>query len=144
MVNREIAAAKLAELADRVSRVRAHCPADAASLRTNRDTLDLVAFNLMLAVQTCSDLAGHIIADEGWPAATKLAESFERLHERGVISRAVSDAMARAVGLRNVAAHGYQRVDVGYVFDGATRGLADLDAYAKEVSAWIEGRTGRP
>jgi uncharacterized protein YutE (UPF0331/DUF86 family) len=38
-----------------------------AQLWTTR--VDLVSFNLVLAVQSCSDIASHIIADEGWPAA---------------------------------------------------------------------------
>ena len=52
MVDHHLAALKLAELADRVERVQRHCPAAVAALRDDRDALDLVSFNLMLAVQT--------------------------------------------------------------------------------------------
>jgi uncharacterized protein YutE (UPF0331/DUF86 family) len=69
MVNRDRVAAKVSELSDRVSRVKQHCPASPADLAANRDALDLVSFNLMLAVQACADVASHMIADEGWPAA---------------------------------------------------------------------------
>ena len=86
MVNRDRVAAKLADLSDRISRVKLHCPTGAAELLSNRDALDLVSFNLMLAVQASADIASHFIADEGWPAAQSLAEGFQRLHERGVIS----------------------------------------------------------
>jgi hypothetical protein len=41
MVDRNILAAKLAELADRVERARAHCPATVDELRANRDALDV-------------------------------------------------------------------------------------------------------
>jgi uncharacterized protein YutE (UPF0331/DUF86 family) len=34
-------------------------------LASDRDALDLVAFNLMLAVQAACDPASHLIADEG-------------------------------------------------------------------------------
>lgn len=137
MVRRDLVTQKLAELAERVARVRAHCTATADELRTHRDALDLVAFNLMLAVQSCADIASHIITDEGWPAAASLRGAFERLHEHGVLDHPTADALARAVGLRNVVAHGYAGVDVAAVHAAATRGVADLDAFARQVAAWL-------
>lgn len=96
MVSRDVVAAKLADLSARVERVRKHCGGRASStdLAADPDALDLVAFNLMLAVQICADIASHIIADAGWPGARTLAESFLRLHERGVLSQETSRARA--------------------------------------------------
>src|SRR5687767_6345680 len=84
MVNESLVAAKLVELTDRLERAGSRCPATAAQLAADRDALDLVAFNLMLAVQTCADIAAHVITDEGWPAAETLAAAFNRLVEHGV------------------------------------------------------------
>jgi uncharacterized protein YutE (UPF0331/DUF86 family) len=69
VVDRDLLTAKLLELQDRTLRARSKCPETVDELRADRDALDLVSFNLMLAVQSCSDIASHIIADEGWPAA---------------------------------------------------------------------------
>ena len=76
MVDIDVIAAKLADLRDRIGRVEAHRTADADSLARDRDALDLVAFNLMLAVQACADIASHLIADEGWAAAASLGDAF--------------------------------------------------------------------
>ena len=137
MVNRDVLAGKLGDLANRVARIRTHVPDSASALAANQDTLDLVAFNLMLAVQACADIAGHMISDEAWPAARNLAEGFARLEERGVLSSATAQSMRLAVGLHNVVAHGYAGVDVEACFRGATEGLSDLDAFAREVSTWV-------
>jgi uncharacterized protein YutE (UPF0331/DUF86 family) len=137
MVDRNLMATKLGELSDRVARVRLHCPSSADGLRGDRDALDLVSFNLMLAVQSCLDVASHLIADEGWVAPRTLGEAFQRLEEQGVISAQVAAALARAVGLRNVVAHGYAGVDPAMVFMAATAGLADLDGFAREVANWV-------
>lgn len=143
MVDQDVIAAKLGELADRVGRVRRHCPADAQALADDRDAFDLVAFNLMLAVQACVDIAGHLIADQGWAPAKDLAESFHRLQANGVLSRETADALARAAGLRNVVAHVYAQADAKLVFRAATSGLDDLERFGREVAAWIKGR-GQP
>ncbi len=45
--------------------------------------------------------------------------------------------MGKAAGLRNVVAHGYARIDIEAVFAAASRGLGDLEAFAKEVAVWL-------
>lgn len=140
MVDRNLVASKLSELADHLARVRARRKATAEELARDRDALDLVAFNLMLAVQTCADIASHLIADEGWAAAASLGAAFERLRDQHVISAAVSEALARAVGLRNVVAHGYAGVRPEMIHAAATSGLADLEAFSREVAAWTTQR----
>lgn len=134
MVDRDLLAAKLAELDERVARVRSRCPASAEALRDDRDALDLVSFNLMLAVQSCSDIASHIIADEGWPVTTNLAGAFNRLRDHQVITSSTAAALCRAVGLRNVVAHGYSKINASMVFEAATKGLVDLEAFAQGVA----------
>jgi uncharacterized protein YutE (UPF0331/DUF86 family) len=141
LVDRKLITAKLVELADRVARARAHEKASARELAADRDALDLVAFNLMLAVQSCVDLASHLIADEGWLPAGTLAEGFVRLSDHGVISPSTRDALVRAVGLRNVVAHGYAGVDPALVHAAVTTGTYDLDAFAREVAAWLAARS---
>lgn len=137
MTDRDVVAAKLVDLEDRIGRVRTRCPGSPDELAADRDASDLVAFNLMLAVQTCLDVASHIIADEQWAPATTLAESFRRLAEHGVITPATDDALGRAAAFRNLVAHGYGRVVVGLLHTAATEGLRDLQGFAREVAAWI-------
>lgn len=144
MVKADVVAAKLTELADRVERVRSSCPGTAEELAASRDALDLVSFNLMLAVQICADIASHIIADEGWPAARGLAESFTRLQTKAILSESTASALAKAVGLRNVVAHGYASIDPAMVFAAARSGLADLEGFATEVASWVNSQPSTP
>ena len=137
MTDRDVVAAKLAELEDRIARVRAHARGSASELVSDRDASDLVAFNLMLAVQTCLDVASHIIADERWAPASSLAESFRRLAEHGVITAATDAALGRAASFRNVVAHGYGRVVSDMLFVAATDGVRDLERFAHEIAVWM-------
>jgi uncharacterized protein YutE (UPF0331/DUF86 family) len=97
MVDADVVKAKLLELSHRVSRVRAHVTATAEALAADEDRLDLVAFNLMLAVQSAADIASHLITDEGWPAVKNLAESFVRLREQGARCRDGRAFRSRAI-----------------------------------------------
>lgn len=140
MTDRDVVTAKLAELEDRLGRVRANVRGSAAALASDRDASDLVAFNLMLAVQTCLDVASHVIADERWAPAATLAESFHLLAERGVITAETDTALGRAASFRNVVAHGYGRVVSDILFAAATDGVRDLERFAREVAAWMARR----
>ena len=140
MVDPGIIAAKLAEVQDRIARVRAHSKPTADDLRADRDAQDLIAFNLMLGVQASADLATHIVATERWPVAKSLRDAFDRLRERGVVSEETARAMSDAVGLRNVVAHGYAGVDVGMLHAASCSGLVDLDRLCAEVASWVRGR----
>jgi uncharacterized protein YutE (UPF0331/DUF86 family) len=143
MVNENLLVAKLTELSDRIQRARAHCPPTVQELADDRDALDLVSFNLMLAVQTCADIAAHIVSDEGWPTAKSLAIGFERLVEHGVTSAATAEQLKRAVGLRNVVAHGYARINVAMVHEAATRGTDDLERYAADIGRFVTAAAAR-
>jgi uncharacterized protein YutE (UPF0331/DUF86 family) len=140
MVDSTVVASKLRELADRIARIRSHCPPSPEELAADRDALDLVSFNLMLAVQTCLDIASHLIADESWEPVASLAESFRRLAERGVLSESTAAALGKAAGLRNLVAHGYAVVEPGRIHAAARDGVADLERFAREVGAWLTGR----
>lgn len=139
MVNASIIAAKLADLANRIERAHRHCPATSNELATDVDALDLVSFNLMLAVQTCSDIAFHIISDEGWPTASSLSAGFDRLVEHGLTTAETAKQLKLAVGLRNVVAHGYAHIDVAIVHAAATTGIEDLRRFAADVARYIGG-----
>lgn len=140
MVNRNLLASRLAELSDRVNRIRSLGVLSVGELSNNRDAFELASFNLMLAVQICADVAAHLIADEGWPAAKNLAEAFTRLETEAVISASVAQALRKAVGLRNVVAHGYARVDPAAIHSAATSGVADLEAFSQSVASWAAQR----
>ena len=140
MVDSDVVTAKLAELAERVVRIRRHCPESATTLAEDSDALDLVSFNLMLAVQACLDIASHLIADEAWEPAMTLVESFRRLADRGVVGETTAAALGDAVGLRNVVAHGYASADPTSIFAAATGGLGDLEQFAREVARWLARR----
>lgn len=140
MVDKDVVTAKLVDLVDRIERARRHCPATPAELVADRDALDLVSFNLMLAVQICADVAAHLIAHAGWSTPRTLAEAFDRLVQHGVTPRATGERLKRAIGLRNVVAHGYARIDADIVHDAAMHGLADLEAFAADVAQFVQSR----
>lgn len=143
MVDLDVVTAKLGELADRAERIRGHCPRTADELVRDRDIRDLVAFNLMLGVQACLDIASHLISDEAWAVAPSYGDAFRRLSEHGVILEDLAETLARAAGLRNLVAHGYAGADPEKLFQAAVQAPGDFERFAAEVGAWLGRRSGQ-
>jgi uncharacterized protein YutE (UPF0331/DUF86 family) len=141
MVDSNIFASKLKELTDLISRLRSLHPEDAEILTNDRDTRELVAYNLVLAVQASLDIASHLIADEGWEPASTASESFQILAQHGVITKATAAVMGKAAGLRNVLVRADSQDVPVRIHAAATSGLADLERFGDEVSSWVRGQS---
>jgi uncharacterized protein YutE (UPF0331/DUF86 family) len=92
----------------------------------------------MLAVQSAADLAAHAIADQTWPAVRTVAEAFERLAQRQVITPELAIKLQRAVGFRNVIAHGYGRLNLDVLCEAATHGPGHLEEFASSFARWTQ------
>src|SRR5262245_49908569 len=134
VVNQNLVAAKLLELDDRIGRIQSRCPPAVIEFGSDRDAIDVVSYNVMLAVQSCADIASHIIAGQRWPAATSLAGAFARLCDQNVISERTADALCRATALRNFIAHGYACLDPARIHTAGRSLVTDMEAFAGEIA----------
>ena len=140
MVDADLITAKLAELMGRVARVQEHAQDTPEQLAQAADSLDITAFNLMLAVQSALDVCGYLIVDEAWAPASTLAEAFDRLHQHGVLSAQTAASMQRTANVRDLIAYGYAETDVKSIHHAATKGLVDLEEFSCEVAVWLGSR----
>jgi uncharacterized protein YutE (UPF0331/DUF86 family) len=136
MIAAAVLTAKLADISSRLTSVRKHRAPDADAYASNHDARDLVAFNLMLAVQSAADLALHIVSDEGLTAVQTVGEAFSRLGEHCVLEPALATRLRRAVSFRNLVAHGYAQLNLQALHEAATLGVDDLERYAQSIASW--------
>jgi uncharacterized protein YutE (UPF0331/DUF86 family) len=93
-----------------------------------------------LALLFGSQARGTGRPDSDVDVAPTTAEAVHRLSEHGGISEETAKALAGAAVMRNVIAHGYAGVVPQKIYDAAVNGLADLERFSREVSAWVAGR----
>lgn len=96
----------------------------------NRELVDRKLESLARAVQMCVDVASHILADGSRPIPDTMREQFPTLAEEGVIDPDLAEALARAVGLRNLAVHDYSAPDWIRLHAFLPDALADLRRFA--------------
>jgi len=125
-----VRARKIADLRERVARVRELLPADYETFVAERTEAEALIFNLYLALQTSSELALRIVAERGLGVPGNPREAFDALARDAVITPELAHRLAAAVGLRNRIAHQYDRIDLMLVFVAARDELTDLEAFA--------------
>jgi uncharacterized protein YutE (UPF0331/DUF86 family) len=84
----------------------------------------------------CEGGAHYLLAAQGWSVPETNASAVRELGERGVVKQPVADAVAGAVGFRNVLVHQYADVDDRFVLRQLGR-LDDLEAFATQVAGWL-------
>ncbi|MBI5480404.1 MAG: DUF86 domain-containing protein [Deltaproteobacteria bacterium] len=135
MVDQAIVIKKVGLLRGYVTDVRGRLPIDAAAFVADADLHDLVAFHLLLAVQSAIDIATHLIASEGLGVPSSYREAFESLASRQIVDHGLATRVAEAAALRNRLAHAYGSVDWHKLHAEAPGHLAALEEYAARVAA---------
>lgn len=134
MVDRTIAAAKVAAIRDAVDRIRRTLPPDPRVFEADRTAREVVILNLFVALQETVSLATHWLADAGLDVPGSYREIFLTLAGRDMIPRELARRLASAAGFRNLVAHQYGVLDPLRVHAMATSELGDLFAFCEVVS----------
>jgi uncharacterized protein YutE (UPF0331/DUF86 family) len=134
MVDEQVLLAKISQARYRLRRVRARVPAEVEQFRRDQDVQDIVVHNLWLALQSCIDLAAHVVSDEGLGQPAGLADLFDLLGQHGVLDAGLTRRLRRAAGLRNVIVHEYVRLDLELTHHLASHELSDLNAFLRAIS----------
>lgn len=132
-MDRTVIEQKIEALRYCITRVQHKCPTDAATLARDPDAQDIVALNLSRAVQQCVDIGAHLIARSESAAPETMGQTFDRLHEIGVIPQGLADRLKKAVGFRNIAVHNYEVINWEIVHAICSRHLDDFREFARIV-----------
>ena len=132
MVDRDVITAKIATIdrcLDRITETRGERSAVLLPIEVE----DIVVLNLQRAVQAAIDLATHVVTAEGYALPDSVAAFFTALEERGIVDPRLAERLRRMVGVRNIAIHDYQALDLRVVEAIVTRHLDDLRDFAARL-----------
>lgn len=102
------------------------------------DIHDLFVFRLQQAVETCIDIAAHIIAGLDAPQKETAKDAFRFLGEKKIISKELASRMGEAADFRNRVVHGYNDFDFRLLFKDYKEDLKDLRHFGAEIAKYLE------
>lgn len=137
MVDKDLILRKLADLDQYLSQVSEYKDIAAERYRQEWKTQRIVERTLQLAIEVCSDIGNHIIADRRLRVPATYAEVFGVLAEAGLLDPTERDAMVRMSGFRNLIVHEYARIDPAMVVRVLREHLGDFARFKTAVLRWI-------
>lgn len=105
--------------------------------RADWKTQRIVERTLQMAIETCLDIASHVLADRKLRAPSTYAETFEILVKAGLMSPALGRRMVEMTGFRNVIVHEYVSVDANVVIRILREHLDDFRRFEAEALGWL-------
>jgi len=106
----------------------------------NEPYQDALVFELIQCVELATDIATHIISSENLPRPDTHKEVFLILGKNKYLSAQTAEAMAKAVGFRNIAIHDYddEKFDIKEVYRDYKDDIRDMKKFCAEVVSFLE------
>lgn len=135
MVDRDLVLRRLARLDTYLEQLTPYRQIDLDAYLKDWRTQRIIERTLHLAVETCMDVADHLVADRRLRVPETGAESFEILAEAQLLTPLLGAKLAAMVGFRNILVHDYTRLDPTIVIRVLRQDLGDLERFRDLVRA---------
>jgi uncharacterized protein YutE (UPF0331/DUF86 family) len=133
VVDKDLILAKAGMIRRQLKRISTKGKVDLETFLKDVDRQDIISFNLHLAIENCIDVAAHIISEEDLGVPGSASEMLYLLEENGYVSRQLSEKMIKAVGLRNLIVHEYDKVDLKRVFEIVHQDTKDINEFILSI-----------
>lgn len=102
------------------------------------DIHDLIVFRLQQSVETCIDIAAHIVTQIGSARKETAKDTLLALGNEGVIDKNLSEKMGVSADFRNRVVHGYNDFDYEKMYDDYEDNVGDLREFGRQILKFIE------
>jgi uncharacterized protein YutE (UPF0331/DUF86 family) len=138
MVDKPLILRKLAELDQYLKQVKEYARISVEEYQSGWKTQRIIERTLQMMIETCVDIAGHIISDEAFRTPSSYSDSFKVLHENGVLPTTLFAKMEKMAKFRNVVVHHYDTIDAEIVVGILKRDLDDFMGFQKAIVSLLE------
>lgn len=140
MVDRALLYRKLGELEVYQEQLAEFAGISLDQYRRDWKSQRIVERTLQIMIETCADIAGHIISDGGMRAPKSYADGFTVLGENGIITDALLDSLVKMAKFRNVVVHQYDEVDAEIVIAILHKHLGTFRDYGVQILQFLRGK----
>ena len=133
MVDKTLLLRKLAELEEYLGQIKEYVNVSAEQYSKEWRIQRIVERTLQMMIESCADIAGHIISDRGYRIPTSYADTFRVLYEKDILTKDLFETMEKMSKFRNIIVHHYDRIDSEIVVNILRKGLEDFLMFKKSI-----------
>jgi uncharacterized protein YutE (UPF0331/DUF86 family) len=138
MVDKTLILRKLAEVDQYLSQVKEYAGVSLEQYESSWKTQRIVERTLQMMIETCVDIAGHIISDKAFRTPTSYSDMFKVLHENSALPTDLFTKMEKMAKFRNIVVHHYDSIDGEIVVGILKRDLDDFIGFQKAIISLLE------
>ncbi|HEY9206559.1 MAG TPA: DUF86 domain-containing protein [Candidatus Methanoperedens sp.] len=106
-------------------------------LKNDRDKMNMVLHAMLVSIQSAVDISNHLIAEKKLRKPATYRETFEIVHEAGLISYPLCEAMSELAGSRNVLVHIYWKLDMDVIYGILQNDLDTLKRFENTIKKML-------
>ena len=111
-----------------------------AELLSSYKDIQAIKYSLFEMIESCIDIASHIISIRAFQRAESYAEMFEILGKNDIIGNKLSINLSNMARFRNILVHGYAKIDNSKVLSFAKDELKDVEDFIKKILELIKNQ----
>jgi uncharacterized protein YutE (UPF0331/DUF86 family) len=133
VVDKALILRKLAEFEEYLGQVKEYASISIDQYSKDWKAQRIVERTLQMMIETCADVAGHIISDKGYRIPTTYADTFRVLYENDMLNKELFETMEKIAKFRNMIVHHYNKVDAEIVVGILKKDLKDFSAFKDAI-----------
>ena len=138
MVDEALLLRNLAELENYLGQIKEYDDIVVEQYVRDWKTQRIVERTLQMMIETCVDIAGHIISDKRYRVPKSYGETFRILREENVLRERLCETMEKMAKFRNIVVHSYDKVDAEIVVNILRNHLDDFLHYRNAILAFLK------
>jgi uncharacterized protein YutE (UPF0331/DUF86 family) len=138
VVDKTLILRKLAELDQYIMQVKEYAGTSVEQYEASWKIQRIIERTLQMMVESCVDIAGHIISDSRFRTPTSYSDTFKVLHENGVLPTGLFVKMEKIAKFRNIVVHHYDSIDAEIVVGILKRDLDDFLSFQAVIISFLE------
>ena len=138
MVDETLILRKFSELDEYYKQIMEYKKISVAQYSRDWKTPRIIERTLQMMIETCVDIASHIIADKGFRVPKSYSDTFKVLHEEKIVSRSLLDTLQKMAKFRNIVVHHYDKVDAEIVVGILKKDLNDFKTYRDAIIDFLK------
>ncbi len=138
MVDETLILRKLSELDEYNKQIKEYEKITVAQYSDDWKIPRIIERTLQMMIETCVDIASHIIADKGYRVPMSYSDTFKVLHEEKIVSSKLFNSLEKMAKFRNIVVHHYDKVDAKIVVGILKKDLKDFMGYRDAVINFLK------
>jgi len=126
VVDKTLLLRKLAELEEYLGQIKEYTNVSAEQYSKEWRTQRIVERTLQMMIESCVDIAGHIISDRGYRVPTSYGDTFRVLYEKDILTKDLLETMEKISKFRNIIVHHYDRIAPEIIINILRKDLDDF------------------